>query len=118
MVRIKGADEPGPTVRRLLERGRTAPAEAGVPRSRRMVGRELGVSRSWRRCWIARSVDAGRWWVWSALPGIGKTRLIREVAAMAATRGVDVFTAFCESHTSDVPFQVVARLLRGGQRRG
>ena len=31
---------------------------------------------------------------------------------MAAARGVDVFIAFCESHTSDVPFHVVARLLR------
>ena len=27
-------------------------------------------------------------------------------------RGVDVFTAFCESHTSQVPFHAVARLLR------
>ena len=46
------------------------------------------------------------------LPGIGKSRLAREVSAMAVARGVDVFFAFCESHTSDVPFHVVARLLR------
>ena len=45
-------------------------------------------------------------------PGIGKSRLVREVSAMAATRGVEVFTAFCESHTSQVPFHAVARLLR------
>jgi class 3 adenylate cyclase len=44
--------------------------------------------------------------------GIGKSRLVREAAAMAATRGVEVFSAFCESHTSDIPFHVVARLLR------
>jgi predicted ATPase len=44
--------------------------------------------------------------------GIGKSRLIREGAAMAAARGVEVFTAFCESHTSDIAFHVVARLLR------
>jgi hypothetical protein len=31
---------------------------------------------------------------------------------MAAGRGVDVFTAYCESHTSQVPFHAVARLLR------
>ena len=31
---------------------------------------------------------------------------------MAATRGVEVFTAFCESHTSQIPFHAVARLLR------
>ena len=45
-------------------------------------------------------------------PGIGKSRLVREVAAIAAARGVEVFTAFCESHASDIPFYVVARLLR------
>ena len=45
-------------------------------------------------------------------PGIGKSRLVREVAAMAGRRGVEVFTAFCESHTSQVPFHAVARLLR------
>ena len=45
-------------------------------------------------------------------PGIGKSRLVREVSAMAATRGVEVFTAFCESHASQVPFHAAARLLR------
>ncbi|OBK40713.1 cyclase [Mycobacterium sp. 1245111.1] len=44
--------------------------------------------------------------------GIGKSRLVREVSAMAAVQGVDVFTAFCESHTSQVPFHAVANLLR------
>jgi adenylate cyclase len=44
-------------------------------------------------------------------PGIGKSRLMREVAAMARRRGVEVFTTFCESHTSQVPFHAVARLL-------
>ncbi len=44
-------------------------------------------------------------------PGIGKGRLVREVTAMAAARGVEVFTGFCESHASEVPFGVVARLL-------
>jgi adenylate cyclase len=37
---------------------------------------------------------------------------VRELTAMAAARGVAVFTAFCESHTSDIPFRVVAGLLR------
>jgi len=45
-------------------------------------------------------------------PGIGKSRLVREIAAMAGRRGVEVFSAFCESHTSQVPFHAVARLLR------
>jgi class 3 adenylate cyclase len=45
-------------------------------------------------------------------PGIGKSRLAREVAAVACNRGVEVFTTFCESHTTEVPFHAVARLLR------
>jgi hypothetical protein len=45
-------------------------------------------------------------------PGIGKSRLVREVSAMADRRGVEVFTAFCESHARQVPFHAVARLLR------
>ena len=45
-------------------------------------------------------------------PGIGKSRLVREVAAIAAGREVEVFTAYCESHATDIPFHVVARLLR------
>jgi adenylate cyclase len=46
--------------------------------------------------------------------GIGKSRLVREAAAFAAGRGVAVFTSYCESHASDIPFHVVARLLRAG----
>ncbi len=45
-------------------------------------------------------------------PGIGKSRMAREAAAAAAGRGAEVFWTFCESHASDIPFQVVARLLR------
>jgi class 3 adenylate cyclase len=47
-------------------------------------------------------------------PGIGKSRLVREVAALAHRRNMEVFTVFCESHTSQVPFHAVARLLRAG----
>src|SRR4029453_11509078 len=47
-------------------------------------------------------------------PGIGKSRLVREAAAIAAGRGVAVFTTFCESHARDIAFHVVARLLRAG----
>ena len=45
-------------------------------------------------------------------PGIGKSRLVRELSAIASARGVEVFTTFCESHTSQIPFHAVARLLR------
>ena len=45
-------------------------------------------------------------------PGIGKSRLARETAALAAGRGAAVVTAHCESHTSDVPFRAISRLFR------
>jgi adenylate cyclase len=44
--------------------------------------------------------------------GIGKSRLVREAAEFAASRGLAVLTAHCESHASDIPFHAVARLLR------
>ena len=96
--------------------------------------RLLGMGEQHRAVRHAESILVGRRWEMSAveglldravdghgavvnvvgLPGIGKSRLVREVATMAGRRGVEVFTAFCESHTSEIPFHVVARLLRAG----
>ena len=45
-------------------------------------------------------------------PGIGKSRTVRESAALAKSRGMDVITVYCESHTSDIPFHAVTGLLR------
>jgi adenylate cyclase len=45
-------------------------------------------------------------------PGVGKTRLVRESAATATSRGFEVFVTYCESHTRDVPLHVISRLLR------
>ena len=45
-------------------------------------------------------------------PGIGKSRTVSEAAQLAIGRGLDVFSTYCESHTRDVPFRVVGRLLR------
>ena len=47
-------------------------------------------------------------------PGIGKSRIVREAAALANSRCVDVFTAYCEAHTRDIPFHAVTRLMRAG----
>ena len=49
-------------------------------------------------------------------PGIGKSRVAREAAALAAGRGVEVVWAFCESHASDIPFHVVDAAAAGGDR--
>ncbi|OBF81500.1 cyclase [Mycobacterium sp. 852002-51163_SCH5372311] len=50
--------------------------------------------------------------------GIGKSRTVGEATSFAARRGVEVFSTYCESHTRDVPFHVVARLLRAVFRIG
>jgi adenylate cyclase len=44
--------------------------------------------------------------------GIGKSRLVRETAAMASRRGVAVFSTFCQSHARDIAFHAAAGLLR------
>jgi class 3 adenylate cyclase len=108
LVHIKDADEPVPA-RRLLGMG-------GGPRVARHAESHL-VGRRWEMAAVEGLLDratdgSGAVIGLGGSPGIGKSRLVREVAAMATGRGVDVFTAFCESHASDIPFYVVARLLR------
>jgi hypothetical protein len=108
LVQIKGADEP--------------------VAARRMLGMDEQ-HRSARR---AESTLVGRRWEMSAVdglleraidghgavvgvvgpPGIGKSRLVRELSSTASARGVEVFTTFCESHTNQIPFHTIARLLR------
>jgi adenylate cyclase len=110
LVQIKGADEPVPA-RRLL----------GVSERHRAVVRAESnlVGRRWEMAAVegllGRAID-GHGAVVGVVgsAGIGKSRLVRDVAAVATARGVEVFTAFCESHASDIAFHVVARLLRAG----
>ena len=72
----------------------------------------MGIEHRRRPCWIGRLAARGAWWGVAGPAGIGKSRLVREGAAIARGRGIDVFSTFCESHASDVPFHVAARLLR------
>jgi class 3 adenylate cyclase len=108
MVRIKGADQPV-AAQRLL----------GMEERHRLIERVESnlVGRRWEMSAVEGLLDRaveGHGGVVGVVgpPGIGKSRLVREVSAMAANRGVEVFTAFCESHASQVPFYAVARLLR------
>ncbi len=107
-VHVKGSDVPV-LARRLLgmadERQRSRSPQGAL------VGRELEVatitglldrSMSGRGCVVCVAGPAG----------IGKTRLADEAVAMARRRGVEVFSVFCESHASDVPFLVATALLR------
>ncbi|HXA91506.1 MAG TPA: AAA family ATPase [Mycobacterium sp.] len=108
LVQIKGAEQPVPA-RRLL----------GMKEQQRSVRRAESnlVGRRWEMSAVEglldRAVD-GHGSVVGVVgpPGIGKSRLVREIAATARRRGVEVFTTFCESHTSQVPFHAAARLLR------
>jgi adenylate cyclase len=107
LVQIKGAGDPLP-VRRLL----------GVAEHRpRRRGESSLVGRAWELNTITGILEdavSGAGYVVNivGLPGIGKSRLVRETAAIAAARGVAVFTTYCESHARDIPFHVVVRLLR------
>ena len=112
MVFIKGSDQPV-AGRRLL----------GVPeRDRRVAGAQSTlVGRRWEMAAIEalleRAIDGhGAVVTVVGSPGIGKSRLVREVTALATARGVEVFSTFCESHATDIPFRVVVRLLRAGVR--
>jgi adenylate cyclase len=107
LVRIKGASEP--VSARLL----VGAAEAG--RSVRQLSPLIG--REWELSSVSgmldQSIDGkGRVVGLVGPPGIGKSRMVFEVATLAAERGVEVFTASCESHTSELPFFVITRLLR------
>jgi len=111
-VQIKGADE-RVAAYRLLDMG---DGHRAVQRAESSL-----VGRQWEMSAVEGLLDhaiGGRGAVVGVVgsPGIGKSRLVREVAGMAAARGVEVFTAYCESHASDIPFQVVARLLRATTR--
>jgi class 3 adenylate cyclase len=107
LVHIKGARLPVPS-RRLLgvATGRRADrAEASL------VGRdwELGALRG-----LLDRAGNGNGSVVGLVgpPGIGKSRLVREITSRATDSGAEVFTAHCESHTTDVPFHAAATLLR------
>jgi class 3 adenylate cyclase len=108
LVHVKGADQPV-LARRLLGMG---DRHRAVERAESTL-----VGRRWERSAVEGLLDRaveGHGAVVGVVgsPGIGKSRLVREVAAMASDRSVEVFTAFCESHTSQLPFHAVARLLR------
>ena len=110
MVQIKGSDKPV-TGRRLLN---VPDRDSPVP-----VAQSTLVGRHWEMAAVEglleRSIDGhGAVVTVVGLPGIGKSRLVREITEIATARDLEleVFSTFCESHASDVPFRAVSRLLR------
>ena len=108
LAHIKGADQPVAAYRLL-----------GMGDGHRALGHGATslVGRGWELATVEAMLDRatdGQGGVVSVVgsPGIGKSRLLQEVSAIARRGNVEVFTTFCESHATDVSFRVVARLLR------
>jgi adenylate cyclase len=106
LVHIKGGH--AVTARRLLAIGEHQPRQGTESK---LVGRQ------WELTTISGILDeaiAGSGCVVNIVgpAGIGKSRLVREAVALAAGRSVPVFGTYCESHATDIPFHVVARMLR------
>jgi class 3 adenylate cyclase len=109
-VRVKGSDAPVRAFRLVAAGSR----DARIGRAEASL-----VGRRWEMAAVDANVDraiGGHGGVVNVVgpPGIGKSRVAREAAALAAARGVEVYWTFCESHASDIPFHVVTRLLRTG----
>ena len=107
-VTVKDAEQPLPA-RRLL--GAAADLVVGGRREPTLVGR------AWEMNTVAgvleQAIDgAGCVLEVVGPPGIGKSRILREAITLATARGAEVFTVACESHAREVPFHVMARLLR------
>lgn len=107
LVRVKGSADALPAQLLLAVSVRAGPGRSDTA----LVGRQ------WELGAVAAVLDraiAGQGCVVGVAgpAGIGKSRLVYEAAALARVRGVEVFSTFCESHTTDVPFHAVARLFR------
>ena len=106
-ARIKGANEGVPVCRLLgMREDRTVRrAESSLVGRRWEMAAVEGL--------LERGIDGhGAVVTVAGPPGIGKSRVAREISGMAAARGAEVFSAYCESHATDIPFHVVSRMLR------
>ncbi|SON59299.1 Adenylate cyclase 2 [Mycobacterium simulans] len=110
-VRIKGADNPVPARRLLAADGEHLKKVRKPRHESRLVGRQL------EKDAVAALLDQahrgnGTVVTVTGRPGVGKTRLARESVATARGRGFEVFVTYCESHTREIAFHVISRLLR------
>jgi adenylate cyclase len=107
LVHIKGSNEPVPA-RRLL----------GMAIGRRSRSAETSfVGRQQEMNALSSAMDeairgTGRVVGVVGPPGIGKSRVVREITSLARSSAVDVCATYCESHTTDVPLYAVSGLLR------
>ena len=107
LVPIKGADKPVPA-RRLL--GMAERPLSDVLSRIWLVG--AGSCPPSRACWTAQSMAMARWSPWSDHRVSARAAWCVRWRQSLLRRGVEVFSAYCESHATDIAFHVVARLLR------
>jgi adenylate cyclase len=104
-ISVKGADAPVPA-RQLL----------GMESERMVLGRGaglmLGRDAEMNRLQNLFDTHRGRLVAIVGPPGLGKSRLLSEFTATAASRGADVVVARCEAHTSTLAFRALSRMLR------
>lgn len=108
LVNIKNA--PGPVSARRL-RGMLASRAVVGRRESTLFGRDDDIEA------VTRIVNETIWGNGRVVgligpAGIGKSRFCRELVKIAQSSGMATFSTSCESHTSEVPFGVVSRLLR------
>jgi Adenylate and Guanylate cyclase catalytic domain/AAA ATPase domain len=113
-VRIKGVAEPV-SVRRLVA---ISPRDGVVTRAEASL-----VGRRWEMAALDALVErtiGGRAGVVNVVgpPGIGKSRVAREAAALAADRGLEIFWAILRVACSRRPLPCGDAAAAGGQRRG
>ena len=108
MVHVKGAADPVAAHRLVAMSGHDARARRHTST---LVGREweLGALTGM----LHRAVGGHGCLVGLVGPaGVGKSRLVAEAVSIARSLGVEIFSAFCESHAAEVPFHAIAALLR------
>jgi adenylate cyclase len=104
-VFVKGADAPVPA-RQLL----------ALESERMVLGRQeglmLGRDAEMRRLQSLFDTHPGCLAGIVGPPGLGKSRLLQEFTAIAASEGADIVVGRCEAHTSTLAFRALSRLLR------
>ena len=108
LVQIKGADAPVPA-RRLLSMADRTLLSGGLSR---ILWVGAGKCPPSRACWTVPSKAMARWSPWWAHQESARAVWCARWRQWLLGREVEVFSAFCESHASEIPFHVVAQLLR------
>lgn len=104
-VTVKGSGEPVPAQRlERVESDRTVMGRDDGP----LIGRDADLDE------LLGAFNGGQASVVTVMgePGLGKSRLIRELVSGATTTGAETVFARCESHTANVPLHALSRVLR------